>query len=138
MPIDSGVPTAVDIPSIDGELGSIGVIEGKALLPFAVNRMYFIHNVPKGVERGSHAHRSLRQLIVCVSGSLNLSLTDGDNKYDFILTHPKEGVLVPPGYWRTLTNFSEGAVCVVLASDEYDESDYIRDYSEFLEWRRNK
>jgi dTDP-4-dehydrorhamnose 3,5-epimerase-like enzyme len=131
------VPTQVEIPSINGPFGSIGVIEGDLLIPFAVNRMYFIHSVPEGAERGSHAHKVLKQLITCVHGSLKLSLTDGSNEFDFVLNNPKIGVVVPPGFWRTLTDFSANTVCVVLASHVYDESDYIRDYDEFLAWRRS-
>ena len=138
MSYQSGIPTAVEIPSIDGDYGSIGVVEGVSLLPFGVNRMYFIHGVPEKAERGSHAHRKLSQLILCVSGSLKLSLTDGLTHFDFTLNRPTIGVLIPPGFWRTLNDFSKGSVCVVLASDIYQESDYIRDYEEFLEWRANR
>ena len=132
------IPTLVDFPHITSELGVLGVIEGAGILPFPVSRMYFIHDVPPGAARGSHAHKELKQLMMCLSGSVEIDLDDGDNTYSFRLKDPHQAIQVPSGYWRTLKNFSEDAVFVVLASDEYQESDYIRDYGDFLEWRANR
>jgi len=132
------IPTLVGCPYITSELGVLGVIEGTDILPFPVSRMYFIHNVPPGAERGSHAHKELKQLMMCLSGSVEVVLDDGDNTFTFVLKNSYQAIQVPSGYWRTLKNFSVDAVLVVLASNEYEESDYIRDRSEFLDWRANK
>jgi dTDP-4-dehydrorhamnose 3,5-epimerase-like enzyme len=132
------IPTLVECPYITSDLGVLGVIEGTDILPFPVSRMYFIHNVPPGAERGSHAHKELKQLMMCLSGSVEVVLDDGDNTFTFVLKNSYQAIQVPSGYWRTLKNFSVDAVLVVLASNEYEESDYIRDRSEFLDWRANK
>jgi dTDP-4-dehydrorhamnose 3,5-epimerase-like enzyme len=132
------IPTLVDFPYITSELGVLGVVEGSSILPFPVSRMYFIHNVPPGAERGSHAHKDLKQLMICLSGSVEVDLDDGDKTFSFVLKNPYQAVQVPSGYWRTLKNFSVDAVLVVLASSEYQISDYIRDYTEFLDWRANR
>ena len=130
-------PTLVDFPYITSELGVLGIIEGTNVLPFPVARVYFIHAVPQGAQRGSHAHKQLKQFMFCVSGSVDVDLDDGIETYSFNLTNEHQGLIVPPGFWRTLKNFSDDAVFIVLASDLYDESDYIRDYDEFLAWRRS-
>lgn len=135
MPI---TPTLIDFPYVTSELGVLGVIEGGDILPFQVSRMYFIHNVPLGAERGSHAHKELKQLMMCLSGSVEVDLDDGDKTFSFVLENPYQAIQVPSGYWRTLKNFSVDAVLVVLASSEYKESDYIRDYAEFLDWRATR
>jgi dTDP-4-dehydrorhamnose 3,5-epimerase-like enzyme len=129
------IPRLVDFPYIASELGVLGVVEGTDILPFPVSRMYFIHNVPSGAERGSHAHKELNQLMICLSGSVEVDLDDGDNTFPFELKNPYQAIQVPSGYCRTLKNFSVDAVLVVLASNEYQESDYIRDYAQFLDWR---
>jgi dTDP-4-dehydrorhamnose 3,5-epimerase-like enzyme len=129
-------PGLVDVPLLSDSLGSIGVVEGQDLLPFRVKRFYFIHGVPAGAVRGSHAHRLLHQLVVAVSGSVNVELDDGTTVERFALTSPGIGLRIPPGYWRTLTDFTPGSVVAVLASHEYDESDYIRDYDDFVSWSR--
>ncbi|MBR3074763.1 MAG: WxcM-like domain-containing protein [Bacteroidales bacterium] len=117
--------------------GSLTVVENGITLPFDVKRVYYLYDVPGGESRGSHAHRDLFQLIVAASGSFNVTLSDGKAKKSFFLNHPYQGLLVAPGMWRDLFDFSSGAVCMVLASDVYKEEDYIRDYNEFLEFRRN-
>lgn len=126
----------LSVPIVANPLGSIGVVEGAVLLPFEVRRFYFIHNVPPGATRGSHAHRQLRQLVVAVSGSVEVELDDGKERQTFSLNGPHVGLHIPPGYWRTLRDFAPQSVVAVLASHEYDESDYIRDYDKFLEWSR--
>jgi dTDP-4-dehydrorhamnose 3,5-epimerase-like enzyme len=136
--VDNLVPSIVDLPQVFDSSGTIGIIEGAELLPFQVNRVYFIYGVSEGAVRGSHAHKQLQQLIFAASGSFDLVLDDGETVHTFNLNSPKTAVLVPTGYWRTLQNFSTNAVCIVLASTSYDESDYIRDYAEFLEWRQAK
>ncbi len=112
--------------------GNMSVVENGKSLPFDVKRVYYIYDVPGGVERGGHAHRSLYQLIIAVSGSFTVTLDDGHIKRTFFLNRPYKGLLVVPGMWRTIEDFSSGAVCMVLASSEYDESDYIRNYDSFL------
>lgn len=115
--------------------GNISVVENGTSLPFDVKRVYFLYDVPGGESRGSHAHRNLEQLIVAASGSFKVTLDDGQVKQSFFLNRPYIGLIVRPGMWRDLEDFSSGAVCMVLASDLYDSEDYIRDYSEFLEFR---
>ncbi|MDE6019087.1 MAG: FdtA/QdtA family cupin domain-containing protein [Muribaculaceae bacterium] len=115
--------------------GNMSVVENGKSLPFDVKRVYYLYDVPGGVERGGHAHRSLFQLIIAVSGSFSVTLDDGHLKRTFMLNRPYKGLLVVPGLWRTIEDFSSGAVCMVLASSQYDEDDYIRDYSEFMMYK---
>jgi len=129
------LPSLVHLPCISDPLGTLGVIEGPSILPFDVKRAYFIQGIPAGSVRGSHAHKELQQLIFAPSGSFDLILDDGVKLFEFRLESQSVAVVVPPGYWRTLQNFSSDAVCMVLASAMYDESDYIRDYQEFLNWK---
>lgn len=125
----------VNVPRLVDNLGAIGVVEGETLLPFVVRRFYFVHDVVPGATRGSHAHRRLEQLLLAVSGSLTVRLDDGrTGAEEFHLDGPTVGLHVPAGYWRTLTDFAPGTVLAVLASEEYDEADYFRDYSEFRKW----
>ena len=112
--------------------GNITVIENGVTVPFDVKRTYYLYDVPGGESRGGHAHKDLHQLIVAASGSFTVTLDDGYVKRTFLLNRPYQGLLVVPGIWRTLDDFSSGAVCMVLASEGYDEADYIRDYNEFL------
>ena len=112
--------------------GNITVIENGVTVPFDVKRTYYLYDVPGGESRGGHAHKDLHQLIVAASGSFTVTLDDGSVKRTFLLNRPYQGLFVVPGIWRTLDDFSSGAVCMVLASEGYDEADYIRDYNEFL------
>ncbi|MDE7420542.1 MAG: FdtA/QdtA family cupin domain-containing protein [Muribaculaceae bacterium] len=112
--------------------GNMSVVENGKTLPFDVKRVYYLYDVPGGVERGGHAHRSLYQLIIAVSGSFSVTLDDGHLKRTVLLNRPYKGLLIVPGLWRTIEDFSSGAVCMVLASAEYDEDDYIRHYGSFL------
>lgn len=118
--------------------GNLTVVENGVTLPFDVKRVYYLYDVPGGESRGSHAHRELEQLIVAASGSFKVILDDGKSKRSFFLNRPYQGVYVKPGLWRDLEDFSSGAVCMVLASELYDAADYIRDYQEFLEYRKEK
>jgi glyoxylate utilization-related uncharacterized protein len=127
-------PELREIPSISGPLGSLSVLEDFKIVPFAIERVYFISQVPGGAERGSHAHKRLEQFIFAVNGALTVKLDSGISTETFRLDSSKFGLYVPPGFWRDLTDFSDSAVCVVLASTKYDESDYIRNYAEFLAW----
>ena len=105
-------------------------------IPFDVKRVYYLYDVPGGEERGAHAHRDLSQLIIAASGSFTVTLDDGKCKRSFFLNRPYQGLYVKPGLWRDLREFSSGAVCMVLASDVYLKEDYIRDYEEFIEYRK--
>jgi hypothetical protein len=124
----------IELPVNHREKGNLTVIENGAHIPFAVRRIYYLYDVPGGESRGGHAHRELRQLIIAASGSFDVVLNDGNIKRIFALNRPYQGLLVTPGIWRELDNFSSGSVCLVLASHEYDGEDYIREYGEFLEW----
>lgn len=115
--------------------GNLSVVENGVTLPFDVRRVYYLYDVPGGESRGAHAHKELSQLIVAASGSFNVVLDDGKCKRTFFLNRPNMGLYVKPGMWRDLCDFSSGAVCMVLASHPYDESDYIRDYNEFTKFR---
>ena len=105
-------------------------------VPFDMKRVFYLYDVPGGEGRGAHAHKTLYQLLVAVSGSFSVTLDDGKVKRSFLLNKPYEGLLVVPGIWKTLNDFSSGAVCLCLASEEFDEDDYIRDYHEFLAFRQ--
>ena len=118
--------------------GNLTVVENGSTLPFDVRRTYYLYDVPGGVSRGTHAHRELEQLIVAASGSFTVTLDDGKCKRSFFLNRPYQGLYVKPGMWRTLEDFSSGAVCMVLASDVYKASDYIRTYNDFLQFRNEK
>lgn len=116
--------------------GNITVVENNKTVPFEIKRIYYLYDIPGGEERGAHAHRELRQLIIAASGSFDVVLNDGNVKRTFTLNRPYQGLLVVPGIWRELNNFSSGSVCLVLASMPYEVEDYIRDYSEFLEFKK--
>ena len=115
--------------------GNLSVTENGIDIPFEVKRVYYLYDVPGGESRGAHAHKRLFQLIVAASGSFRVTLDDGTKKKVFVLNRPYQGLLVKPGIWRDLDDFSSGAVCLVLASEEYDKEDYIREYSEFIDYR---
>lgn len=115
--------------------GDISVVENGVTIPFDTKRIYYLYDVPGGVSRGGHAHKGLYQLIFAISGSFTVTLEDGNVKRTFTLNRPYQGLLVKPGIWRELDDFSSGSVCLVLASEKYDEADYIREYEKFLEYR---
>lgn len=116
--------------------GNLSVVENNISLPFDVKRTYYLYDVPGGESRGGHAHKNLHQLIVAVSGSFTVTLDDGSIKRTYTLNRPYQGLLVVPGIWRTLDDFSSGAVCMVLASEGYSEDDYIRNYEDFIKFRQ--
>lgn len=118
--------------------GNLTVVENGQTLPFDVKRVYYLYDIPGGESRGAHAHKELSQLIIAASGSFRVTLDDGKVKRSFFLNRPYQGLYVKPGIWRDLDDFSSGAVCMVLASDIYMKEDYIRDYNEFVEFRKNK
>jgi hypothetical protein len=116
---------------IHNRAGNITIVEGNKNVPFDVKRVYYLYDIPGGEDRGGHAHKELRQLIVAASGSFNVLLDDGLNKKVVTLNRPDYGLLVVPGIWRELMEFSSGAICLVLASEIYQESDYLRTYESF-------
>lgn len=124
----------VALPRIVDPRGNLTVAEAHKQLPFAIKRAYWVYDVPGGESRGGHAHKQCREFIVALSGSFTVTIDDGKNKNTFLLNHPWEGLLVETNMWRTLDDFSSGAVCLVLASDEYDEDDYIREYPDFIHY----
>ena len=115
--------------------GNLTVVGNGIDVPFDVKRVYYLYDMPGGESRGGHAHKALFQLILAVSGSFSVTLDDGTDKKTFVLNRPYQGLLVVPGIWRTLDDFSSGAVCLVLASEKYDEADYLRDYEEFFNYK---
>ena len=123
----------VELPKISDPRGNLTFIEGRRHVPFDFQRMYYLYDVPGGADRGGHAHKALHQLIIAMSGSFDVLLDDGRSKKQFHLNRSYYGLYVCPLIWRELNNFSSGSVCVVLASNTYDEEDYYRDYSEFLQ-----
>lgn len=130
--------TMIELDRHHHEKGNITVVENSRTIPFDVRRVYYLYDVPGGESRGGHAHRELRQLIVSAGGSFDVTLDDGSVKRTFTLNRPYQGLLVVPGIWRELNNFSSGSVCLVLASHEYDESDYIRSYDEFIRYKQQQ
>ncbi|MEO9503785.1 sugar 3,4-ketoisomerase [Nonlabens ulvanivorans] len=120
----------IDIPKITDPRGNLAVIEGDTI-PFKMERVYYLYDVPSSSQRGGHAHKELRQLIVALSGSFDVVLDDGNEQKTVTLNKPDKGMLIPTMVWRELENFSSGSVCMVVASMEFSEDDYIRDYNEF-------
>lgn len=121
----------IQLNKIHNRAGNITIVEGDKNVPFQIKRIYYLYDIPSGEARGGHAHKALYQLIVATSGSFNVQLDDGINKRVVSLNRPDYGLLIVPGIWRELFEFSSGSVCLVLASTKYDEADYIREYSEF-------
>ncbi|WP_396163598.1 sugar 3,4-ketoisomerase [Flavobacterium sp.] len=121
----------INIPKIEDPRGNLSVIE-KEVVPFEIKRVYYLYDVPAGAERGGHAHKKLQQFLVALAGSFDVVLNDGKNEQTITLNKPFEGLLITNGIWRELKNFSSGAVCLVVASDVFEEEDYIRDFEEFL------
>lgn len=124
----------IEIPKIEDPRGSLAVIE-KEVLPYPIKRVYYLYDVPTGAYRGGHAHKKLHQVLIALSGSFDVVLDDGKTKEKITLNTPSKGLLIPTGIWRELENFSSGSVCLVLASEVFDEDDYIRDYKQFLDFK---
>lgn len=120
----------VSIPKIEEPRGNLSVIENDTV-PFEIKRVYYLYDVPSGSERGGHAHKELKQFLVALSGSFDVVLKDGQDEMVITLNKPFQGLLINPGIWRELQNFSSGSVCLVVASEVYIEEDYIRDFVEF-------
>ena len=125
------------LPKIEDPRGNLSIIEQMKQIPFEIKRTYWIYDVPGGESRGGHAHKKLKQLLIALSGSFTVTLDDGTEKKTILLNHPYQGLILETNIWRTLDDFSSGAVCMVLASDIYDPDDYIYDYNEFIEYRKH-
>lgn len=125
----------MDLPRINDPRGNLTFVEGSSHVDFDIRRVYYLYDVPGGSERGGHAHKELRQLIIAMSGSFDVILDDGREKRRVHLNRSYQGLYVCPMIWRELDNFSSGSVCMVLASNRYDEEDYYRDYAEFMRAR---
>jgi len=127
----------IELDKIHNRAGNLTVVQNHLSIPFSVERVYYLYDVPNNAERGGHAHKELYQLIIAASGSFTIILNDGTVKKSFMLNNPNMGLLVVPGIWRELNDFSSGSVCLVLASMKYSASDYIRDYQEFLIYKND-
>lgn len=122
----------IHLSQIGDRNGHITVINNNIEIPFAINRVFYLYDIPGGESRGAHAHKECHQFLVAVSGAFEVLLDDGATKRQVLLNNPKTGLHIPPGIWASELNFSSGAVCLVFASHGYNESDYIRNYSEFI------
>jgi dTDP-4-dehydrorhamnose 3,5-epimerase-like enzyme len=118
--------------------GNLTSITNSQEVPFDVKRIYYLYDVPGGNSRGGHAHKNLYQIMIALSGSFTVTIDDGHLKRSFLLNQPYQGLLIPPGLWRDLDNFSSGSICMVLASELYDEEDYFRNYQNFKDWKFSK
>lgn len=125
----------IDIQKITDPRGNLSVIEGN-FLPYPIARVYYLYDVPSDAYRGGHAHKEQQEFLIALSGSFEVVLDDGENKKSILLNKPNKGLLIPTGIWRELENFSSGAVCLVLSSGRFLESDYIREYAEFVHLKR--
>lgn len=123
----------IDLPRITDPRGNLTVAEQLKEVPFDIKRVYWTYDVPGGESRGGHAHKKLYQLVIAMSGSFHVTLDNGNERETYLLNHPWQGLIIGPGVWRTLDDFSSGAVCMVLASELFDLDDYIYDYDKFKE-----
>jgi dTDP-4-dehydrorhamnose 3,5-epimerase-like enzyme len=125
----------IEIPKIRDLRGNLAVIENN-MLPFEMHRVYYLFDVPAGAYRGGHAHKNQQEFLIAISGSFQVILDDGFQKKIITLNRPDRGLLIPTGIWRELQDFSQGSVCLVINSNAFDESDYIRDYQAFLNFKQ--
>ena len=135
--VESSIDDCIILPlnKIHNRAGNITIVEEKKNIPFDIRRIYYLYDIPGGEARGGHAHKELCQLIVAASGSFNVILDDGIKKKEVSLSRPNYGLLIIPGIWRELMEFSSGAICLVLASNKFDENDYLREYSDFINYK---
>ena len=125
----------MDLPNIATGAGNITAINNLQEVSFSIERCYYLYDIPAGASRGGHAHKNLHQLIVAASGSFEVIITDASMSRTVYLNQPDQGLYLPPGLWRELTNFSAGSICLVLASEKYSEEDYIRDFDQFVTYK---
>jgi hypothetical protein len=126
----------VKLPKVQATSGNITYVNNSIDAPFNVRRIFYIYDIPSGEDRGAHAHKECHQLLVAITGAFEVEVFDGKQKSRFLLNQPDQGLHIPPGIWASEINFSGGGICLVLASHEYDEEDYVRDYHEYLEFKK--
>ncbi len=126
----------IHFPKIENRAGNITPIENDKNIPFSIKRVFYIYDIPGGKDRGAHAHKKCHQLLIAASGSFDIFLDDGENQKTVSLNRPYLGLHIPPGIWAAEQSFCSGAICLVLTSELYDESDYIRVYSDFLDYKK--
>jgi dTDP-4-dehydrorhamnose 3,5-epimerase-like enzyme len=124
--------TIIELPQVQDPRGNLTFIETERHVPFPIKRVYYLYDVPGGSTRAGHGHKTLRQLVIAISGSFDVHVDDGSSRTKFHLNRSSTGLYLPPMIWREIDNFSSGSVCLVLASDFFEESDYYRDYQKFL------
>ncbi len=124
----------VDLSRVESDAGNIVIIENNKNIPFSIRRIYYLYDVPTGADRGGHGHYDLQQYVIAASGSFTFVLDDGVNKRDIFLNNPSKALHIRPGIWREIKEFSSGSICLVLASHEYNDDDYIRNYDEYLQY----
>lgn len=127
----------LQLPIIENEAGNITSVAGHENLPFQIERLFYLYDIPGGKDRGAHAHKECHQFIIAASGAFEVVLDDGVNKRTITLNRPYIGLHIPPGIWAAEQGFSSGSICLVLASHKFDESDYIRDYKEYLDYKKD-
>ena len=128
----------IDFPKITDPRGNLTVAQAHTDVPFAVKRAYWVYDVPGGECRGGHAHKLCKEVLIALSGSFHVTVDNGEEQKTVLLNHPYQGLLIDTDVWRTLDDFSSGAVCLVLASEPFDEDDYIREYDDFLHYVEDK
>ncbi len=128
----------INVPKVSNPAGNISIVEGLKNLPFEPKRIFYIYDIPAGESRGAHSHKECHQFIIAASGSFEVALNDGTNSKTVALNRPFYGLHIPPGIWAHELNFSSGAICLVLASEKYNEKDYIREYQEYLCYKEKK
>lgn len=128
--------SVVELPKIENRSGNITPIQSDLNVPFNIKRVFYTYDIPGGEARGAHAHKECHQFLIAASGAFEVLLDDGTNKRTVFLNRPFRGLHIPPGIWASEQGFSSGSICLVLASEKYDENDYIRDYELFLEYRK--
>lgn len=128
----------INLPKIQSRSGNITPVQNSIEIPFDIKRIYYLYDIPGGESRGAHGHKQLEQIVIAASGSFDITISDGVNEKTFSLNRPYIGLNIKPGLWRDLSNFSSGAICLVMASEPYNEADYIRDYDEFIKFKLKK
>jgi len=126
----------IKFPKGNNGVGNVSRLQNEIEVPFAIKRVYYLYDVPGGESRGAHAHKTLKQILIAASGSFDVTLDDGYSKKTVNLSRPYMGLYIKPGIWRDILNFSSGVICLVLASELYNADDYIRDYSDFLDFKK--
>ena len=128
----------IDFPKITDPRGNLTVAQAHTDVPFSIKRVYWVYDVPAGECRGGHAHKLCKEVLIALSGSFHVTVDNGEEQKAVLLNHPYQGLLIDTDVWRTLDDFSSGAVCLVLASEPFDEDDYIREYDDFLRYLADK